>query len=330
MRVLVAPDKFRGTITAHQVCVAVARAARHLGHECVQRPLADGGEGTLAVLGGANRVTTVTGPLGYPVGASWRYHDHVAVIEMAQASGLALAGGREKNLALDATTAGTGELIRHAISAGARRIVVCLGGSATTDGGLGALDAIGGQFRLKGIELVVACDVSTKFVEASAVFAPQKGASPAQVSLLTRRLESLVDTYQTRFGVDVGALEGGGAAGGLAGALWALGGVLRPGFDVVADHVGLTELVDTADFVITGEGHLDAESFHGKVVGSVALLCDERNVTCAAIVGDIDVDVMPRIRHVSLVQMFGREQAMWATEACIEDAAIALLSGSPM
>jgi hypothetical protein len=136
MRVLAAADKFKGTATAAQVCAAIGHACWALNIDCTEMPMADGGEGTLAVLGGANRTATVTGPLGTPVEAQWRLHRGTAVIEMAQASGLTLAGGPGKNDPLNATTRGTGELIDQALNAGAKKIIVCLGGSATTDGGL--------------------------------------------------------------------------------------------------------------------------------------------------------------------------------------------------
>ena len=184
MKVLAAVDKFRGTATAAQVATAIGHACWQLGHDCVERPLADGGEGTLEALGGANRTTLVTGPLGKPVQAPWRLHRGTAVIEMACASGLLLAGGREKNDPIAATTTGTGELIDAALDLGAKRIIVCLGGSATTDGGLGAVKAIQTPARLKGVEFVVACDVTTQFTDAAKVFGSQKGASPAQVQFL--------------------------------------------------------------------------------------------------------------------------------------------------
>src|SRR5690606_20289937 len=160
-------------------------------HDTVELPMADGGEGFLDVLGGANRTTTVTGPLGAPVEAGWRLSKGLAVIEMAAASGLELVGGADENDPVAATTAGTGELIAEAVDAGARRVLVGLGGAATTDGGLGALQAIHPPQRMRGIDLVVACDVRTRFVDAATVFGPQKGASSAQVELLRRRLERL-------------------------------------------------------------------------------------------------------------------------------------------
>ncbi|HET8618572.1 MAG TPA: glycerate kinase, partial [Acidimicrobiales bacterium] len=183
---MVAPDKMRGTASAREVAAAVGRAAATAGWACDQVPVADGGEGTLAVLGGPNRSTPVTGPLGEPTVARWRLDGHTAVVEMAQASGLALVGGADGNDPVGASTIGTGELLAAAVDAGARRVLVGLGGSATTDGGLGALRALYPLHRLAGIDIVALCDVRTGFIDAAPVFAPQKGASAAQVELLRR------------------------------------------------------------------------------------------------------------------------------------------------
>lgn len=325
MRVLAAVDKFKGTASAAQVAAAVGHACWELGHDCVELPVADGGEGTLEALGGPNRVSTVTGPLGDPVAAEWRLQRSTAVIEMARASGLTLVGGAAANDALAAATTGVGELIDQALDLGAKRIIVCLGGSATTDGGLGCVRAITSPHRLRGVELLVACDVQTTFVDAAPVFAPQKGATPAQVDLLRGRLERLVQVYRQEFGVDVRDLPGTGAAGGLAGGLVALGGRLVPGFDLVADEVDLHDRIAEADLVITGEGHLDEQSFDGKVVGGVQSLCAEAGVAVAAVVGDADDEVRHRIRHVSLVHEFGLERAMREPLWCIEQAALRLL-----
>ena len=252
MRVLAAPDKFRGTATAPEVAAAVARAAIAAGAEADEVPLADGGEGTLDALGGANKATVVTGPLGDPVEAAWRLDGQTAVIEMAQASGLEVVGGPEGNDAVAASTYGTGELIAAAVERGAREVIVGVGGSATTDGGLGALRALEPAPRLRGVELRVACDVRLRFVDAAEVFGPQKGASPAQVELLRRRLERLAQIYLEERGVDVTDLEGAGAAGGLAGGLASLGARLEPGFDLVADTVDLDERLEGCDLVVTG------------------------------------------------------------------------------
>src|SRR5262245_13242047 len=229
----------RGTATALEVAAAAGRAATGAGWDCDEVPVADGGEGTLDVLGGPNRTTTVTGPLGDPVTARWRLDGRTAVVEMAQASGLALVGGPEGNDPIGASSVGTGELLAAAIDAGARRLLVGLGGSATTDGGLGALRALYPLHRLAGVEIVALCDVHTRFTDAAPVFAPQKGASAAQVELLRRRLDRLADVYLADHGVDVRVLDGAGAAGGLGGALAVAGAALVPGFEVVAEEVGL-------------------------------------------------------------------------------------------
>jgi len=325
MRVLAAVDKFRGTATAAEVATAIGHACWQLGHDCDEVGVADGGEGTLEVLGGANRTSRVTGPLGEPVEARWRLSRDVAVIEMATASGLLLAGGPEHNDALAASTTGTGELIDQALDAGVRKIIVCLGGSATTDGGLGALRAIRAPQRLRGVELLVACDVTTTFVDAATVFGPQKGATPAQVAMLVGRLERLAQMYLQDYGLDVREIPGSGAAGGLAGALVALGGKLMPGFDLVADELDLHDRTDAADLVITGEGFLDEQSFRGKVVGGMQTIAKRARKPIVAVVGDADPPVVDRIEHVSLVVAFGRQKAMADTKSCIEQAAMQLL-----
>ena len=325
MKILAAVDKFRGTASAAQVATAIGHACWQLGHDCIERPLADGGEGTLEALGGANRTTLVTGPLGEPVQAQWRLHRGTAIIEMACASGLLLAGGKEKNDPVAATTTGTGELIDAALDLGASRIIVCLGGSATTDGGLGAVKAIQTPARLKGVEFVVACDVTTPFADAAKVFGAQKGASPAQVQFLTTRLERLVQVYKETYDVDISALAGAGAAGGLAGGLAALGAKLVPGFDLVAEEVELDELLADVDLIITGEGFMDSESFAGKVVGSMSELAVERKIPIAAICGDIHPDVQSRMYSISLVETFGRDEAMSQPLTYIEQAALQIL-----
>lgn len=313
MRVVVAPDKFKGTATAREIADRVADALAAEGHEVERAPLADGGEGFLDVLGGANRSTVVSGPLGDPVEAPWRLSRRVAVIEMAAASGLVLVGGADANDPVEASTYGTGELIETAVESGARRVLVGVGGSATTDGGLGALRALHPPQRLRGIDLVVACDVRTRFVDAATVFAAQKGATPAQVELLRRRLERLAQVYRLESGVDVTELDGSGAAGGLAGGLATVGAELVPGFELVADEIGLDERLEGADLVITGEGFLDAESFDGKVVGGVAELAASLGVPVLAVVGEV-VHPLPAIPEglevVSLAERFGLEQSL--------------------
>ena len=280
--------------------------------------MADGGEGTLEVVGGANRTTTVTGPLGDPVEALWRLHRHTAVIEMARASGLALVGGAEFNDPLGATTYGTGELIDAAVERGARRVLVGVGGSATTDGGLGALRALHPTQRLRGVELAVACDVRTRFVDAAEIFGPQKGASPTQVEMLRRRLERLCQVYAETYGVNVGELEGSGAAGGLAGGLACVGAELCSGFELLADEVDLYGRIEGADLVVTGEGALDPTSLEGKVVGGVAELAAAAGVPVLTVVGRVEGSVdLGRGELVSLSDRYGTDAAMADTAGLV-------------
>ena len=326
-RVVAAPDKFKGTTTAAEVAAAIGHACWEAGIDCVEVPMADGGDGLLDALGGPNRTSTVTGPLGDPVSAGWRLSKGTAVIEMARASGITLVGGAAGNEPMDATTTGTGELIDHALDAGARRIIVGLGGSATTDGGFGAIRAINAIARLKQVELLIACDVTTTFTDAATVFAPQKGATPAQVKMLTRRLERMVQMFADDFQVDVTTIPGGGAAGGLGGALAALGGKLMPGFELVADELDLYDHLEGADLVITGEGRLDDTSFSGKVVGGVAEIAAEMGVATLAVVGSIAPHTDTRgLDVVSLVDTVGEDAALNAPKQSIERAVADWLS----
>ena len=323
-RVVAAPDKFKGTLTAAEVAAAIGHACWELGVDCTEVPMADGGDGLLDALGGPNRTSTVTGPLGDPVSASWRLSKGTAVIEMAKASGLTLVGGAEGNDPLNATTTGTGELIDHALDAGARRIIIGLGGSATTDGGFGAIRAITAIARLKQVELLVACDVTTLFIDAAEVFGPQKGASPAQVALLTRRLERLAQMFADDFDADVTSIVGGGAAGGLGGALAALGGTLLPGFELVADELDLYDHLEDADLVITGEGCLDDTSSAGKVVGGIASIAAEYGIPVLAIVGTderTDRSLPAGVDVVSLVAAYGTDAAFAEPKRLVEHAA---------
>lgn len=297
------------------------------GWTCDQAPVADGGEGTLAAVGGSVRRTRVRGPLGEAVEAEWRVlasgpegtvDRPTAVVEMAQATGLELAGGPEWNDPMRASTEGVGDLINAALAAKMRRVVVAVGGSASTDGGLGCLTALRPYGRLAGVDLVVAHDVTTTFLQAAEEFAPQKGASPAQVEMLARRLSRVSQLLIEEFGRDVTAIPGTGAAGGLAGALAALGAKLVSGFDFVADTIDLAERIENADLVVTGEGYLDEHSFTGKAVGGVVELAQEAGVPVLAVVGEaFDDSPVPTI---SLVTEFGRKRAMENTLACIEEA----------
>lgn len=311
---LACPDKFKGTLDAARAAAAMGAGLRTAGFDDIgELPLADGGEGTLDALlaarGGSRRIATVTGPLGDPVEAAWGLlPGGVAVVEMAQASGLGLVKGRVDPLR--ASTRGTGELIAAAIRAGARRVIVGVGGSATTDGGLAALEALGWSFA--GTPVTVACDVSTRFLDAANRFAPQKGATEAQVALLTRRLARLADEYEQRTGIDVRELPGAGAAGGLAGGLAAIGARLEPGFEVVAAAAGLEAALEGVDLVVTGEGRLDATSFDGKVVGGVLEWASDAGVAHAAVIaGQVTPEARDELAIRAGVQLLALTDRVW-------------------
>lgn len=306
--VLCCPDKFRGSLTADEAAQALAAGVERTGRRARALPLADGGEGTLLALcpdPSARRTTRVTGPLGTPVDAEWGVRDAVAVVESAEACGLALVAGH--NDPLRATSRGVGELIHAALESGARRVIVGMGGSVTVDGGLGALEAL--DFDLRGAEVVVACDVETRFVDAARVFGPQKGADEGGVALLEERLERLAERYREQLGVDVRDLAGGGAAGGLAGGLAALGASLRPGAPLVARALGLREALAEASLAITGEGRYDATSWAGKVVGHVVREAHAAGVPAAIVAGDADPDALaalpPAVGRLTLVSLAG-------------------------
>ncbi len=347
---LAAVDKFRGTLTATDAVTSVARAAHRSGWEVRPIPLSDGGEGFLDVLarwGETTGVTRVTGPLGGPVTARWLDIGDEVYVESAQASGLSLLGGPDRNDPIRASSRGTGELVLAAIrgtgvdrTSGVssepgrrqpRRVVVGLGGSAATDGGLGALRVIQEQGGVSGVELVGACDVAVPFADALQ-FAAQKGAHGRQLSRLARRLDRIASFYRRRYGVDVAVLPGAGAAGGLGGAIAALGGTLRPGFEIVAERVRLTQAMVGAALVVTGEGRLDASSFAGKVVGGVLGAAREADVPVLVVAGGTDGEDRwrlgaGRVRVVSLEDRYGCGPARTAAATCLEEAVGSELEG---
>jgi glycerate kinase len=257
-------------------------------------------------------------------------------VESAAASGLVLVGGASGNDPIAATSRGTGELIAEAIAAGAGRVIVGVGGSASTDGGLGALEALEGLGGLGSAEVLVACDVVTPYLEAAPAFAPQKGASPAQVTVLLQRLQGLADHYCERFGVDVASMPGTGAAGGLAGGLAALGGKLVSGLDLVASRVGLDQRIVAAGLVMTGEGCLDASSWSGKVVGGVVRRALEQKVAVVVVAGSVAPGGLPvpgelegdaPVDVVNLTECFGGARALAEPSSCIREISREFLAG---
>jgi glycerate kinase len=285
----VAPDSFKGTYSAVEVAGAIAEGLRDAGRETVELPVADGGEGTMEVLvnalGGEFVTTTASDPLGRSVEASFALlPDGSAVVEMAQASGLGLVTEMERD-AWAASTRGTGELIAAAAAAGAGHVIVSVGGSATTDGGAGALEAL--EEANLAVELDVLCDVRTPFEKAPSVFGPQKGAGPELVPELEERLDTLAKTLPR----DPRGVEMTGAAGGLSGGLWArFGARLAPGAAYVLDTIGFDDTMRASAFVVTGEGRLDHQTLQGKIVGEVATRCRQAGVACHAVVGRNQLD----------------------------------------
>jgi glycerate 2-kinase len=283
---LVAPDSFKGTLSAFEVAEAMERGLRAGEAAAEICPLADGGEGTMDVLLGAlggERVTAaVTDPLGREVQAAYgSLNDGRAVIDVAQASGLALVAEDERDPER-ASSYGTGQLIAAAIARGARDVIVAAGGSATVDGGARAVAAIREAGGLDGTALTVWCDVRTAWEDAARVFGPQKGASPEAVERLAARLDGLAD----RMPRDPRGVAMTGAAGGLAGGLWAeLGAELRPGAAAVLDAVGFDRRLADADAVVSGEGRLDAQTLEGKCVAEVAGRCRAAGKPLHLIVG---------------------------------------------
>jgi glycerate kinase len=293
--ILVAPDSFKGTLAASDVAEAIGRGLTDGGWPVEPCPIADGGEGTLRALlpalGGRLETVEVSDPLGRRVEAAFglsedRRGQPVAVVESASASGLSLVA--PDDLApLAASTTGTGELIVAALRAGAKLVYLGVGGSATTDGGAGAVNAIRRAGGLEGARLVVLCDVRTPFEDAARVFGPQKGATSEDVGRLTKRLHALA----RRFARDPRGVAMTGAAGGLAGGLWAeLGAALVPGAAFVLDLIDFDRRMRACRAVVTGEGRLDLQSLAGKAVSEVAIRARQAGVPCHAIVGQRDLD----------------------------------------
>ena len=291
-RVLVAPDSFKGTFRATEVAAAIGRGLEAAGLAPPDLcPVADGGEGTLEVLltalGGETAGIEATDPLGRPVKAGFALLEDggTAIVEVAAASGLHLVAEDERDPEA-ATTRGTGELIAAAVDAGAQVVLVAVGGSATTDGGAGAIEAIEEAGGLRGATLVLLCDVRTPFERAAEVFAPQKGADPATVKRLSKRLDALARELPR----DPRGVPMTGAAGGLSGGLWAaFGARLEPGAPFVLGELGFDARMRAARAVIVGEGKIDQQTLQGKIAGEIATRARQAGVPCFAIVGRDDL-----------------------------------------
>lgn len=328
MKLVIASDSFKGSLSSGQVADIVADEATHAFGSCevARLAVADGGEGTVdavvSSLGGEREYARVSGPLGDPVLAAYGLlPDSRAIIEMAAASGLPLLTAAERN-PLRTSTYGTGQLILDALERGATDISLAIGGSATNDGGMGMARALGVRFldekggelegvgadlgRVSAIDLSgldprvrkasfhVMCDVDNPLVGprgSARVFAPQKGATPQMVEELERGMTSYAAVLEKTFGIRVADVSGAGAAGGLGAAARAfLGAEMVRGVDWVLDLVGMDAALAGADLCFTGEGHADAQSAHGKLLSGVAARCRSNGVPCVAFVGGMDAD----------------------------------------
>jgi glycerate kinase len=328
VNILVAPDKFRGSLEAAEVCDAIKTGILKVFPNANVNviPLADGGEGTSKILtrqaNGTEVTVTVMDPLNRPIEATYGISEdkQVAFIEMAAASGLGLLKIEERN-PLRTSTFGTGQLIVDALDRGVKKIILGIGGSATTDGGIGMAEALGYSFkdseghtllpngqslekivsidkhnadpRLGLTSIIVACDVTNPLFGkegAAFVYGPQKGADPEMVVRLDQGLENLAQVATRAFGRDVSLVAGAGAAGGLgAGCMWFLNAVLKDGISIVMDQCNISSLVESADLVITGEGKVDEQTLAGKVVNGLAGLCRSYNVPLAVVCGTLQI-----------------------------------------
>jgi glycerate 2-kinase len=287
--VLVAPDKFKGTMTAAEVAAAIAQGLRDGGRNTEELPMADGGEGTaealVRALGGEWVEADATDALGRSIRARFALlPDGTAVVEAAEASGLGRIAPDERD-AFTASSRCTGELIVAAVDGGASHVLVAVGGTAMTDGGAGALAAL--DEAAVDPDLTAICDVRTPFEQAARVFAPQKGADPATV----KRLERRMNAFAAKAPRDPRAVPMTGAGGGLSGGLYAHRGArLVPGAPFVLDALGFDERMRAASFVVTGEGRLDEQTLQGKTAGEVAVRCRQAGVACHAVVGQAALD----------------------------------------
>lgn len=319
MTVIVAPDSFKGTYSADQVAAAIAAGIRRAGGSALELPVADGGEGTLSALStslGARTVPVETvscwgDPMTAEIGVA---ADGTAIIEVASASGLhtPTAGPRDP---VTASTYGTGLLMARAVDLGARRILVAAGGSATTDGGWGAIEAIEANGGMRGAKVVVLSDVTTRYAAAAEVFGPQKGADTATIALLTERLRELA----RRLPKDPWDTARTGAAGGFSGGMWAqYDAELVSGADYILDLLRLDEHVARARAIVVGEGRLDAQTRQGKIVSAIA--ARSAGLPVFAVVGSVGADVGDYVDVFRQVIVASDAAAMTAAGQAIAEA----------
>lgn len=293
MSVLIVPDSFKGTFSAAEVAGHIAAGVRRAGGTALELPVADGGEGTFdalcAALGAVPVRVRVRNPWGEPVTATLGLAGSTAVVELAQASGLHVPHSGDRD-PLAADTYGTGQLVAEAVARGARQILVAAGGSATTDGGTGAVRAIEESGGLRGAEITVLSDVTTLFLDAARIFGPQKGADPATVELLAERLRQQASSFPR----DPSGTPGTGAAGGFSGGMWShYGAKLVSGAEFVLDAVDFDRHLARATAVVVGEGRLDGQTMGGKIISVILQRVAARapRVPVFAVVGSLGEDL---------------------------------------
>ncbi len=332
MNVLIAPDKFKGSLTADQVCNAIEVALKNSATtlHITKQPLADGGDGTLDVLLSIENWQTHTiqtqDPLGRKVTARYLSHNEEVFIELAEASGITRLHSSELDV-MTATTIGTGIIFKHALDQGMKKIILGLGGSCTTEMGLGIAYALGFQFLDKNgdeiipsggklldiaqinppitsqpFELTILCDIENPLYGpqgAAYVFGPQKGASAEQVITLDKGLKHISDLIKSQLSKDISTTKGGGSAGGIAAGLMGLipNTKLMSGFDYLSHKLNLSNKVQQADLVISGEGKLDQTSLNGKLIGRLSILCKQNNVPLDIICGISSLDQEDQQKH---------------------------------
>ncbi len=330
MKFVIAPDKFKGSLTGFEFCNAVEEGLRMVfpDAEILKMPLADGGDGTIEVvkhyLTGEKITLKVNDPLFRPVSASYLYspNSHIAYIEMAEASGLKLLKDAERNCMLS-TTFGTGELIVDALEKGATEIILGIGGSATNDGGMGMANALGYRFldkngdelkpigsnliavkkvdaskihpKLRDLKVKVACDVSNPFYGengAAKIYAAQKGASEEEIELLDEGLRNFAKTIKGQYNADLQKIKGAGAAGGIGGgAVVFLNAKLTSGIDLIKELADFDNAIDETDWIITGEGQLDEQTLSGKTINGVVISATKKQIPVAALCGSVGISI---------------------------------------
>ncbi len=343
MKIVIAPDSFKGSISAKDICTSVKRGILRVfpNADVIEIPLADGGEGTMENMvyatNGSKRKVEVTGPLGHKVSAEYGVlgDNETVVIEMAQASGLTLLQEHERN-PLVTTSFGTGELIKAALDEGYRKMIIGIGGSATNDGGMGMLKALGVKFhkkdgsqlseggaslkdldridaayldpRVKESTIMIASDVTNPLCGsngASAIFGPQKGATPEMVKALDEGLDNFSKIVHTQKSVDMRELIGGGAAGGLGATLITfLEAELHSGVQVIMEKLRFEDQIKDADLIITGEGRLDSQTLSGKLINGVSKMAGKHEIPIIALCGGLDIEISQLVQELGLLSAF--------------------------